>query len=156
MDNLLIRYDKALPNKLMLQVLYVLGVIMAVMGPLIAFALFIWWVRNPFSYHYGDQSAYRFYGLDYAPELFWIAFAILVAGIIFINLFGSIFKKYYRKVYQGKIVYKDTSGGGDYPLNWYVMIEGYTYANELRRYPQYVNAGYWQDAQTGWVVDFTK
>jgi hypothetical protein len=72
-----------------------------------------------------------------------------VIGIVIASYFHSSFRRYFRKVRQGKILKRDTTSGGDYALEWQVLVEGNTYANERRQSWNVVNAGYWQDAQVG-------
>lgn len=78
--------------------------------------------------------------------------ALIVASIITI-ITSANFDTYYRDVMQGKIINKDTSSGGRYPLEWMLLIEGYTKANELRRQWRYVHHGLYEQKRIGDFVD---
>lgn len=144
--NALKRYDVELPNKGLVQSLNDIGITLAVVGVLLAIALFVWWLRNPwYSYDsYGDVQ-YSSFQAGY----FLIPAVLVVVGVILILWPGSIFRHYYRRVYQGRVVSKDTYGGGSSGLNWYITIRGYTYANELRYQTFPISAGTWQSLRIG-------
>jgi hypothetical protein len=75
-----------------------------------------------------------------APDTPWWAHvgwyhcvAVLVIGAILVSAFTSRYTKYFEEVRQGKVIDSDSYGGGRVPVGWKLLIEGYTYANELGR-----------------------
>lgn len=143
---------KTFPNKQLLQSLRVLGYILTTTGPLLAIGLSIWWFNTAYlhpSYYPSDHQE-----IEFTPSYFWIAAILFSTGMILIFWPGTIFKKYYRTVNKGRVVYKDTSGGGIYGVDWYIVIEGKTLAGEIRRSTHYVSAGYWQVVKIGSIIDF--
>jgi len=85
----------------------------------------------------------------------WYAAVIMLAIVLLITTITNInFKMYYRDVNQGKILDKDTTGGGYYyPLEWELLVEGYTQANEFRRQWINVTHGLYEQKQIGDFVD---
>ena len=61
---------------------------------------------------------------------------------------------YFREVSQGKIIKKDTFGGGRYSLEWQILVYGYTLANTQRAEWKTVSAGRWHDLEVGEWIDF--
>jgi hypothetical protein len=93
------------------------------------------------------------FSAEWLAQHWYYAVVLLVIGIVVATYSYGRFNNYYRRVSQGKIVQRDTSGGGNYPLRWLLLVEGHTLSNELRRDWRGVNAGYWQDAEVGdWVL----
>ena len=156
----LIRYDMKLPNKAVYQFLRVLGIVLNVIAAVWAFGLFIWWGISMVTAKYVfDSNSLHDYGhfvdgTGFQWQFWFIPLAVLAIGVTLVATFGTRFTRYYRDVHQGKLVIKDTSGGGNSPIQWCLLIEGHTYANELRRDWHYVNAGYWNQVVLGEYIDF--
>ena len=150
------RYDMKLPNKQLFQALRVLGIVLTTTGPLMALGLLVVWMFVPWfrypEYYVEPEGIIPYL---YNPNYYWIAVAMLVIGVVLVSGPGQIFRKYYRIVPYGKVVDKNITGGGNVPLQWYVTVEGHTYANELRQFDYSVSAGEWDEIMMGQVVDFS-
>lgn len=159
-------YDFTLPNRTRLRVLIVLGRLMILGG-------FVWVVLalmkeltsqdNPFT---STANCNRGYGFPYSyvqkacePES-WFTWqwyygaALLVIGGIVTSICQHMLEEFFCVVRQGKVVARDTGGGGLSTLVWMVKIKGYTYANEPGEWWHKVNAGHWHDLKIGDMIDF--
>lgn len=87
-------------------------------------------------------------------EHWYIGFIPLVVGIVFVCMVQGRYNRFYRNVRQGKILERDTNGGGNAPLDYVIFVEGYTYANRLTTQWKSVNAGYWHEVRPGDWFDF--
>ena len=115
------------------------------------------YLNQPYGYTYYAKCGLiepSLFSLGWFYEHWYLGIASVVLGIVMAVVFVRRFNHYFRRVCQGKIVLRDTCGGGDYPLEWQLLVEGYTYANELRRYWVSVNAGFWSGKRVGDYVDF--
>lgn len=87
-------------------------------------------------------------------EHWYVGFIPLAVGIVFVCMVQSRYNRFYRNVRQGKILERDTNGGGNAPLDYVIFVEGYTYANKLTTQWKSVNAGYWHEVRPGDWFDF--
>lgn len=160
----LVKYDMKLPNKSLMISLTVLGGLLIALGVgmfVITVIQFfngdLTWKRDPaYNYYYSDGKS------PFLMEWYY-GVIVFVIGIVLTPIVWSIFEKHYREVNQGVIISRDTRDdpgfvvngvGYDPGLEWTVLIEGYTHANELRQQWHTVNAGWWQDAKVGQYVSF--
>ena len=96
-------------------------------------------------------SAFLYWVFHYAP---FVITALGAVGVFLLIISSAKHYNYHECVRQGKIIRKDIFGGGYYPVEHKVLIEGYTYANELRTEWRRVSAGYWHDtARVGDLID---
>lgn len=135
-----------LPNRKLFGTLYAVGIGAVSLAFASAIALGAWWwtelPNHTNRWGYGHRSSFT-------PQYFWICLMLLVAGVILLAWPGRIFRKYYRYVPRGRIVRKYTTGGGMSGLAWWISIEGYTLANELRLDTFEVDAGFWHERRIG-------
>lgn len=91
--------------------------------------------------------------LTWSYHHWYVAVIVLVVTLVITVISNNIFDKHYCDVKQGKIIGKDTSGGGRYSLAWMLLIEGYTEANELCRQWKCVTHGLYEQKKIGDFVD---
>jgi hypothetical protein len=94
------------------------------------------------------------FSLTWLYEHWYLGFIPLVVGIVFVCVVQSRYNRFYRNVRQGKILERDTNGGGNVSLDYVIRVEGYTYANKLTTQWLSVNAGYWHEVRPGDWFDF--
>lgn len=83
-----------------------------------------------------------------------LALAVCFIGVALEDSPGAQkYDLYYRCVYQGRIVRKNTEHRGPHFSAYTITIEGLTYANEKRQSTWPVSADFWQSAKIGdvWV-----
>jgi hypothetical protein len=171
-----VKYDVKVPRRSFLKAMIALGWIMTVACIVTLFGLFVKSANPPIgdtsrvpSYCrpdavYTDDGVFIYQGC-HLPEpasvfsVEWLYYhwyyvlALLLIGSFVATYFSSRLDKYYRIVRQGKIKRLDIVGGGFFPPRFEILVEGHTYANELRRQWHGVSAGYWRNAEVGDWID---
>jgi len=94
------------------------------------------------------------FSLTWLYQHWYLGFVPLVVGTVFVYLVQRKYNRFYRNVRQGKILQRDTNGGGNMPLDYVIFVEGYTYANKFTTQWLPVNAGYWHEVRVGDWFDF--
>jgi hypothetical protein len=109
--------------------------------------------------YFGKYCVFTCTNTDGFAPLMWsfdhwyVAVIALIAAFVARRYVVRFFNKYFRDVWQGKVISKDTVGGGRYPLEWALLVEGNTQANELRRQWKYVSHGLYAQTSIGSFVD---
>ena len=85
----------------------------------------------------GSASSWFISGLVYLVVL-------IPVGIIS-GKFEKMRYHYYTEVPQGKILSNITRGGGESPLQFCIVVEGYNRMMQVRTFTRAVNAGLWRD-----------
>ncbi len=179
-DTGFVKYDEELPSQISLKRRIAFGALMIATGVIGLAGWLIWSVdkvddygspyyRPSYCERYDDNSniasnlpeecqpAPAFSVEWFHDHWYFVAvpFALLLAGgLLLVTHYHGRLIKYYYDVLQGKIIQKDTREGGRYALQWVVLVEGYTRANELSEQWRGVNAGYWHDgAKVGDWID---
>ena len=151
----LVRYNVTPPNKAVLQFFIALGRLLIAAGAALAVITLIQWGNGP---HCGPSETWDCTEPDTWPigiDFRWYHWiAPLLSGIVIAAVAHYRFTTFYRYVYQGKVVRRLTWGGGNYRLEWVLVVEGYTLANELRCYSHVVDAGVWYDHREGDYIKF--
>lgn len=100
---------------------------------------------------------------EYVPMIPWvtlfivggISLLVMILGICLEGITNDVLRRMYRYVPQGMVVKKTTRGGGETPLRWVVVVEGFNSLNQRRTDTHDVDAGYWHDeCRVGDYVDY--
>ncbi len=144
--------DIDLPNKKLAWIMMVIPRALIIIGIIAFFIFTLWRIVHPDYYGYGypyEQSSFE--------PLNWnvwqagtVCGVFVLAGIAILRTPAAhLYKEYYRAVWRGRVVDKTSEGGGLGNVGWYIVVEGYTYANERRRYTWSVSYGTFEQYKVG-------
>lgn len=91
--------------------------------------------------------------LQWSYHHWYFTLAALLVTMLVARGITGYYNSFYRDVTQGRVVAKDSCGGGQVPLEWMLLVEGYTKANELRQQWRYVSHGTYEQMQIGDFVN---
>lgn len=175
-----VQYDVRLPNRSLLILAITVGWVILAAGVATLIWQFFMFMKRPSERPGGLPDPFRYcdtpgidleyyaecrnrhvdpvsvFSAEWLYEHWYVGFIALAVGIFIAWFFYKKHYHYYRSIRQGKILARDIGGGGNYPLEWKVQVEGNTYANEFGYEWRYVNAGYWHEAQVGDWFDSRK
>jgi hypothetical protein len=172
--NKLVTYDVKVPDRDLVWSVRIIGWILVFAGIALGF-LALWNFVDSTMYGYEYLQAEEAYadciargysdtGIEesceqpvqpwYASFEWYYPLLALPVGTVIVSVAGSWYRKYFATVYQGKVVHKDTGGGGKYSLDWVLCVEGNNLANEKIRQWKSVYHSFYEEKKVGDYVDF--
>jgi len=145
-------YDERVPNEILVRIGMYVGYLSLVAG---AVFTFIGIGFKGLDSLFGETCYYDCSNSEPWYTTHWgVPVAALIIGWVLAGSCHDMLYRYFQRVTQGKIIKKDTSGGGNYSLEWQILVYGNTLANTQRAEWKTVSAGKWMELEVGEWIDF--
>ena len=137
------RYSGSLPHRRFYATCNMLGIVLLWLSP--ALLLMLWAVQIlHLGYLFPQPTIPQWYHFAGVVPLF-------IVGALLRMYPGQVYRTYYCRVYQGRVVHKDVEGKGKYKV-YLLTIRGNTRANEMRLDTHPVSQYLWEQTELNDIV----